>query len=81
MSHVPPSRRSSWPSRFAVGFIETYRLRVGPQVAAECRFEPSCSAYGLEAYRKYGFLRATARTLGRLRRCRPGYRGPAFDPP
>ena len=68
-------------SRFAVRFIQTYRARVGPELGARCRFEPSCSTYALETYGKLGFFRATAKTLLRLSRCRPRYRGDRIDPP
>ena len=68
-------------SRFAVRFIETYRLRVGPGLGSRCRFEPSCSSYGLEAYQRHGFWRASARTLWRLLRCNPWNKGPRLDPP
>jgi len=73
-------RHLSVPSRFAVRFIETYRAHVGPDLNVRCRFEPSCSEYGLEAYQRYGFLKATRKTLGRLSRCRKGYSGPFIDP-
>jgi putative component of membrane protein insertase Oxa1/YidC/SpoIIIJ protein YidD len=68
-------------SRFAIRFILTYRAHVGPELEGHCRFEPSCSTYALESYGKLGFLRATARTLRRLSRCRQGYRGDRIDPP
>lgn len=74
-------RRLSAPSSFVVRFIETYRDHVGPGIDAKCRFEPSCSQYGLEAYRMYGFIKATLKIMGRLRRCRRGYEGPFIDPP
>jgi hypothetical protein len=73
--------RFSPTSRFAVRFIAIYRANVSHRVRTACRFEPSCSAYGLEAYQAYGFFTATAKTLRRLMRCRPGYEGPLFDPP
>ncbi len=72
---------ASLPSRFALRFIEIYRAFVGPELGARCRFEPACSAYGLEAYRTYGFVKATRKTLGRLSRCRKGYEGPFVDAP
>lgn len=81
MSEQAPSRRLSAPSRFAERFIRTYRLRVSPALGARCRFEPTCSSYGLEAFRKYGFLKATAKTAWRLLRCNPWNRGPTADPP
>ncbi len=74
-------RRLSPFSRFAVRFIETYRLRVGPGLAARCRFEPSCSSYGLEAYQRYGFWKASLKTFWRLARCNPLNKGPRLDPP
>ncbi len=69
-------------TRLALWYIETYRARVGPRLRAKCRFEPSCSAYGLAAYQQYGFFRATAKTLWRILRCNP-VRGATgiYDPP
>lgn len=81
MSSEAPARKRSRFSRFAERFIETYKRRVSPQLGARCRFEPSCSEYGLEAYRRYGFLKATGKTAWRLARCNPLNRGPRFDPP
>jgi putative membrane protein insertion efficiency factor len=68
-------------SRFAERFILTYQQRVSPMLGARCRFEPSCSQYGLESFRRYGFLKATGKTLWRLARCNPFNGGPRLDPP
>jgi putative membrane protein insertion efficiency factor len=81
MSSEAPARRLSSFSRFAERFIETYQQRVSHRLDARCRFEPSCSHYGLEAYRRYAFLKATAKTAWRLMRCNPWNKGPKFDPP
>jgi hypothetical protein len=75
-------RPPSTASRLALWYIETYRARVAPRLPVRCRFEPTCSQYGLEAYRKYGFLRATAKTGWRLLRCHPFRRATGIhDPP
>ena len=75
-------RRPSAASRLALWYIEGYRARVAPRLAARCRFEPACSSYGLEAYRRYGFWRATAKTAWRLLRCHPFRRAAGIsDPP
>ena len=71
MAATAVAPRRSLATRVALWYIETYRQRVSPLLPARCRFEPSCSAYGLEAYRRYGFLRATAKTVWRLLRCHP----------
>lgn len=36
-----------------------------------CRFEPSCSAYALEALSRYGLLRGSLLALHRLLHCHP----------
>ena len=46
---------------------------------AGCRFEPSCSAYGLEALRRHGFFKGSALAFWRILRCGPWSRGGA-DP-
>lgn len=71
MSSEATARGTSAFSRFAERFILTYKRRVSPRLGAHCRFEPSCSEYGLAAYRRYGFVRATAKTLWRIVRCNP----------
>lgn len=73
-------RPKSAPSRFAERFILTYKERVSPRLGAHCRFQPTCSEYGLECYRRHGFLKATAKTAWRLLRCNPLNNGPRHDP-
>lgn len=67
-------------SRFAIRFIQVYQGQVGPNLGVKCRFEPSCSEYALQAYGKFGFFKATRKTISRLSRCRKGYKGPRADP-
>jgi putative membrane protein insertion efficiency factor len=59
--------------------IRFYRFCVSPILPASCRFEPSCSAYALEAVRRYGWARGGLLALRRLFRCHPFHRG-GFDP-
>lgn len=81
MSSEAPARKLSPISRFAERFIETYRERVTDRLASGCTFQPTCTQYGLEAYRRYGFLKATAKFVWRLARCNPWNKGPRQDPP
>jgi putative membrane protein insertion efficiency factor len=67
-------RKLSPASRLAERFILTYKERVSPSLGTNCRYVPTCSEYGLESYRKYGFVKATAKTVWRLLRCNP-FRG------
>jgi hypothetical protein len=44
-----------------------------------CRFHPSCSAYGLEAFQTHPFHRALVLTVWRIMRCNPFNAG-GYDP-
>lgn len=40
-----------------------------------CRFTPTCSEYGKQAFRKYGFWKGLAKTVWRVLRCNPLSKG------
>lgn len=63
---------------FLVG-IYAYRILLGPWLGGHCRFHPTCSQYGLDAYRAHGPIRGSWLTLRRLARCHP-FGGRGFDP-
>ena len=66
-------------SRLLIFLIRAYQAILAPHLGGACRFEPSCSNYGLEAIRKYGAWKGGWLTLRRLLRCRPF--GPSgYDP-
>ena len=70
-------------ARAAISIIDTYRATVSPLLArsglARCLFQPTCSAYGREAIRRYGFPRGAWLAAGRVLRCNPFAKG-GFDP-
>ena len=59
--------------------IHLYQRTVSPMLGQCCRFEPSCSHYGAEAFRLHGFWRGALLTIWRIMRCNPFCRG-GFDP-
>jgi len=69
---TPLARVLSWP-------VRTYRLIGSPWVGHYCRFQPTCSAYALEALEKHGGLYGTWLTLRRIARCNP-WGGSGYDP-
>jgi putative membrane protein insertion efficiency factor len=62
---------SSLVQQALIGVVKVYRLMLSPWLGSSCRFEPTCSAYALEAIEKHGALRGGWLTLRRLSKCHP----------
>lgn len=59
------------PQKVLMGLVMAYRLLISPSLGSNCRFEPSCSAYSLQALRQHGAATGSYLTLRRLARCHP----------
>ncbi len=62
-----------------IGFVRFYRRFVSPLLPPTCRFEPTCSTYGLQALRTHGALHGFWLTVARVARCHPFHPG-GYDP-
>ncbi len=62
-----------------LGLVWLYRMGISPVLGANCRFEPSCSAYAEQALREYGGFKGGWRALRRISRCHP-WGGSGDDP-
>ncbi len=54
-----------------MGLVKGYRFFLSPWLGSACRFEPTCSAYALQALQQHGALTGSGLTVGRLLRCHP----------
>jgi len=68
------------PSLVLIGLVRLYQILLSPLLGRRCRFHPTCSAYFIEAVRKYGALSGGWRGLRRILRCHPFHPG-GYDPP
>ena len=68
------------PGWLLIGLVRLYQWTISPMLGRRCRFEPSCSAYMIEAVRKYGAIRGSLRGVWRICRCHPWNPG-GYDPP
>lgn len=59
--------------------VRAYRLIASPWVGHGCRFQPTCSAYALEALQEHGGIKGGWLTLRQIARCHP-WGGQGFDP-
>ena len=59
--------------------VRAYRATFSPIVGFNCRYQPTCSAYAVEAVETHGVLRGSVLALRRIARCHP-WGGSGVDP-
>ncbi len=59
--------------------IRAYQLTLSYFWGRQCRFEPTCSAYAIEAIRRHGVIHGGHLAARRICRCGPNH-PPGFDP-
>ncbi|WP_372505928.1 membrane protein insertion efficiency factor YidD [Actinomadura madurae] len=73
-TQVPAQHQAGRPGPAAavlILLVRAYRRFLSPLLGQQCRFQPSCSAYGLESLQVHGALRGTWLTARRIARCHP----------
>jgi hypothetical protein len=58
-------------SKLFIGIIYFYQAFISPLLGAKCRYNPTCSVYGMEAIRKYGPFKGGWLALKRFLSCHP----------
>jgi uncharacterized protein len=51
--------------------IRLYQRFISPLLPRRCKYEPTCSAYAVEAVRSFGAVRGSVLAVWRLLRCNP----------
>ncbi len=59
--------------------IQFYKKVISPHKRPTCRFYPTCSSYGLEAFEKHGAIKGLGLTTLRILKCHPFHSG-GYDP-
>lgn len=68
------------PFAFAISLpVRAYRVVFSPWVGFNCRYQPTCSAYALEALEKHGAFKGSYLAAKRIGRCHP-LGGTGYDP-
>lgn len=63
----------------AMGLIRLYQMTLSRVLPPSCRFTPTCSHYGYEAFKRFGALKGGWLTVRRISRCHPFNPG-GYDP-
>jgi uncharacterized protein len=66
-------------ARVLIAFVRLYQITLSRWMGGQCRFQPTCSRYFIEAVQKKGALRGSLMGVWRILRCNPFSRG-GYDP-
>jgi putative membrane protein insertion efficiency factor len=69
-----------FPANMLIMAVRFYQVTLSPMLGPTCRFQPTCSAYFIEAVNKYGVIVGSAKGVWRILRCHPFNEG-GHDPP
>jgi putative membrane protein insertion efficiency factor len=61
----------SIPTRVLMALVRAYQLVLSPWLQTGCRYEPTCSHYGMQALARHGALAGTYLAAYRVLRCHP----------
>ncbi|HUX83847.1 MAG TPA: membrane protein insertion efficiency factor YidD [Chitinophagaceae bacterium] len=70
---------SLWLGLPLILLIRIYQRIISPWKGNTCRYIPTCSAYGLEALKKYGLFKGGFLMMKRILSCHP-WGGHGYDP-
>lgn len=59
--------------------INVYKYAISPMFPSACRHTPTCSTYGLEAFKKHGPIKGLWLTIKRVLSCHP-WGSSGYDP-
>jgi putative membrane protein insertion efficiency factor len=62
-----------------IWLVKLYRVAISPWLGGNCRFDPTCSNYAIEALQRHGVLRGSWLAARRIARCHP-WGGSGYDP-
>ena len=65
--------------RLALLPVHAYRRVLSPLLPRRCKYEPTCSAYAVQAIEELGVVRGTILAVWRVLRCNPWSHG-GYDP-
>ena len=58
-------------ARILIGLVRAYQLVLSPLLGPRCRFQPTCSHYAIEAFRRFGMIKGSWLAVKRVLKCHP----------
>lgn len=66
-------------ARLLILVARAWQLGPSAILPPSCRYQPSCSAYAIDALKRYGALKGSWLAVRRISRCHP-FGGSGYDP-
>lgn len=60
--------------------IRLYQITISPLLGSNCRYQPTCSHYMIDAIEEWGIFKGTWLGLKRIGRCHPWSKRDMHDP-
>ncbi|QBG36300.1 membrane protein insertion efficiency factor YidD [Litorilituus sediminis] len=65
------AKNNSAPQKLIIALIKGYQKFISPLLGSNCRFQPTCSSYAIEAVNRFGVLKGTWLASKRILKCHP----------
>ena len=74
-----PGALSRMLAKPLIGLVRLYRVAISPLLGMNCRYQPTCSSYAIEALQRHVVWRGGWLAIRRIARCHP-WGGSGYDP-
>lgn len=65
------AKNNSTPQKLAIALVKAYQKFISPLLGNNCRFQPTCSNYAIEAINRFGILKGCWLATKRILKCHP----------
>jgi len=65
------AKNNSTPQKLIITTIKGYQRFISPLLGSNCRFQPTCSTYAIEAVNRFGAIKGCWLASKRILRCHP----------
>ncbi len=65
--------------KIIIFLVKAYQITISPLIGSNCRFQPTCSQYMIEAINNYGVMKGLSLGIKRISKCHP-FGASGYDP-
>lgn len=65
------AKNNSTPQKIAITIVKAYQRWLSPLLGSNCRFDPTCSFYAIEAINRFGVIKGCWLAGKRILKCHP----------